>query len=293
MNQRSLLLCCVAASSIFLSISLVLFIGIQRVHHPSGGGGTKGSTPTPGRALPLGALLKDKKVGEFQVKGLGEWKREDDSTIALGLKKNAIGGSSGGAFDIESKSFFPRSAITFSYKLFLPDDFVFGKGGKLPGVCLSPKNNLTKCANASNWLSDAGSVRLMWRDDAIIGYIYLPGAGPEETYKYQGEKYKKATIPGERAGHDVFYEKRKSVLKLQKGWNDISMTVKLNDPSQKNGVLTVTVNGKTRSVDDIMYRKTSDTVISRVRVVAFRGGGSMDWSVPRQNTVKIKDLAIG
>lgn len=253
----------------------------------SGGGSGKG-----GAVIPVTSILK-KNAAPWYSSGVdsSDWSVSGD-TLKVNIKKGVHGGKSGGAFDANPNKMFPSESVTFSYDVYFGDDFDFVKGGKLPGVCLGSSKNA--CANGGDWKDDAGSVRPMWRatngkDPFIIGYVYLPDKkGPKHAYDQQGSSYKEATRPGDRTGHDVWFDDKP--LSIERGWNSVSVTVRLNTPNKKDGTLAMTVNGTTRKVTDVMYRTNKAIQINKARIVSFFGGGSDDWNSPKDTTISFKNF---
>ena len=71
------------------------------------------------------------------------------------------------------------------------------------------------------------------------------------------------------------------------------MKIKLNTPKKQDGSLEMTVNGKTRRVDDILWRDSEKVKITNVNFVTFFGGGSNDWNSPTHETyTEYKDIYI-
>lgn len=258
----------------------------------SGLSSSSSSSSTVGATIPIDTILK-KNTKPWYSSGVNQkdWELDGD-VLKVKIKKDKHGGQSGGAFDANPNKIFPSESVTFSYDVYFGDDFDFVRGGKLPGVCLSSTKG--GCANGGNWIDDAGSVRPMWRanngkDPFMIAYVYLPDKkGPKHAYDQQGQDYQDATRPGDRTGHDVWIDKKP--LSLTRGWNSLKVRIELNTPGKKDGVLEMTVNGTTRRVDDVMYRTDKNIKINKARIVSFFGGGSDDWSSPKDTTISFRNF---
>lgn len=287
-----LFLCCCV--SIILGISIGGFF-IYRNSTKDGSIFNNNKSPkSHSGVIPLDSVLK-KNTKPWYSSGIkkNQWSVEGD-ILKVKIKKGIHGGQSGGAFDANPNKMFPSDSVTFSYDVYFPDDFDFVKGGKLPGVCLG--TNKSGCANGGDWKKEEGSIRPMWRandgkDPYIIGYIYLPDSkGPKHAYDNQGQQYKNATRPGDRAGHDVWIHEKS--LSIAHGWNSIQVKITLNTPGKKDGVLEMTVNGVTRRVDDVNYRSSDSIQINKARIVSFFGGGSNDWNSPKDTTISFKNFSF-
>ena len=120
-------------------------------------------------------------------------------------------------------------ALYFSYKLYIPSDFEFRAGAKIPGLSHNPDNGKKNT-----------SLRLMWRKNGLVEYYVHYRTKP--------------TWPGWRASInwsliDPYEEPGNSPqpdqVKLKKGqWNDIEMYIKLNTPGQADGIMRGWLNGQ-------------------------------------------------
>lgn len=268
-----------------LVLLMVAVVFIMRRNGDLGGGpGSRsgdipgsGGAGGPGDPLSIPVLVKDK--APWYIRGMSH---ENNFKVEDGkLRLNYVGGKwaseSGASFHANPFKSLPKDSCVFGYKVYFPPDFNFKKGGKLPGLCIG--NNDKDCATGSNWSTSGGSYRVMFRENGVaIAYLYLPLGDPESALKAQSKSYKAVADTG-HAGHNLW--RKEASLKFQKGkWNTVSMRLRLNTPGSSNGSLSLTINGTTKSLDGIVWRKSAASKISSVNVVSFFGGSTSDWAAP-------------
>lgn len=221
--------------------------------------------------------------------------------IKISYKKGAHGGQSGPALFANPYNIFPSLKITVSYDWYLPPTFNFVKAGKAGmGVTLGLKRG--EHSSGGNYIKDTGSVRMMWQkpegNKAILkGYVYFPASGGVDSamgiINMQGPKSKAVLEGDDRTGSNFWYNQRASDRKdwgmwVYAGrWNSISFTVKLNTIGQKDGIFSMTVNGKTNMVDDVVWRTNGAVTIQDLYLVSIFGGGDDSFSVANDNEFSI------
>lgn len=190
---------------------------------------------------------------------------------------------------------FPCDAATFSYRVYFPADFGWVKGGKLPGLSLGSGD---LCASGGDWKKDAGSFRLMWREGGVcIGYLYLPvnitsKNTKEAAFRAQSGSFKSVAIPGDGYGIDLWKDPSHGLAFKKGAWNTVRMTVVLNAPSSENGSITLTINGVTKTVTGVVFRRSSAVGINAVLFSTFFGGNSSDWEPKEQCFARFADFAF-
>lgn len=182
------------------------------------------------------------------------------------------------------------------YEVYIPKGFDFVKGGKL-GVGM----NINNGAGGKSWKKNDASYRLMWRAGGqCIAYLYLatdqgsytPGKTNSPLLMNQGKNFMEAIAnKAPSAGLDVFrYTKKKMYLKTGQ-WNRIRMVAKLNDKDKNNGVLELSVNGDTMSVDDMMWTaNTTDNMFSQLQMANWFGGGDASWGAKKNESITIRNV---
>lgn len=139
---------------------------------------------------------------------------------------------------------FPATDAMLHYKVKFSPDFLWGKGGELPGLCVGPGK-----APGLKWLEGG----------RVVAHVYSPSDSQQ--------KFDKTEIFG----------KAHLQLKCGGAWNDIIIRVKMNAIDDdglpvRNGILTISVNGEAVTRDDLLWRRTHDIRIQHVAITTFFGG---------------------
>jgi len=189
---------------------------------------------------------------------------------------------------------FPSKDITLEYRVYVPDDFDFVKGGKLPGVIWADG------AGGRSW-GKGGSARLMWRRGGmIVGYLYLSttvgkydGTPNNPMMKAQGKGFDSIAHHTNGAGLDI-WRHEKDPLSLRRGeWNNIKIRVKLNSKNKNDGVLSIRVNDKKKRFEGIAYVKDPDEIpLSGVQMASWFGGGSSSYAPKRDQHLIFKKFKL-
>ncbi len=164
----------------------------------------------------------------------------------------------------------PPAAIAacLSYSLYLPEDFAFNKGGKLPGLFGGNAPAGGKTADGAHGFS----VRLMWR-----------AKGLGEVYAY---------IPGHPEGRGASLDR--GAWTYPRGrWIEIQEEVVLNAPGTADGSLRIWIDGDLRLTrTDLIYRTTNDLGISGVMADIFYGGRTAEWAAPKDTVIRITPFRL-
>jgi len=283
----------VGVTALVVLVIVVLVLNLTNHGSSSGGGGTVGG----GKAIPIESYPFEKNSAPwYSFDGGDPAISAKDGTLKIHLKGNATGASSGGGFKANPYKAFPATAVRFGYNVYFPSGFDWRKGGKLPGVCFGTGTN---CATGSEWSRDAGSFRLMWREDGqAIGYAYLAitdkgsDAG-NKAMKDQGPSFQKSVRLNQtnKSGLDIWH-KNGTRLSFTTGWNRVDMYLVMNSPDSKNGEIHLTVNGKQNVVKDARMRVSDKVKFNSVNIVAFRGGNGNEWESNSDSYLEFKDFTI-
>ena len=274
----------------------------------SSGNGSGGGPPlSSGTGAALGSFLPE-------VKGKEPWNimwfdsdttkyvssADNGSSVQMLYKAKQRGSDFGHAFRANPLKKLPADEASISYDIYFPSDFEWGgtaHGGKLPGFCLGTNQSDSNrvCATGCNWKPDAGSVRLMWRENgAAVAYVYIPtqtrstGTAGTDGIGIHGSQYKAAVHTTGGCGNDLW--RNVDTVHFKKGsWNSATLHVRLNTPGQKNGGISLTVNGKKREVRDVMFRTSADVKITAAYFSTFFGGGDT-YAPPRDVTAKFANF---
>lgn len=204
-----------------------------------------------------------------------------DSTWVIKLLANQIG-NAGGMWPYVSIG---RSTSTkvLEYDVRFGDDtnvFEFGWGGKIPG--LGGGKNYSGC-NATT-AGDGWTSRVMWRTDNLGKAYFIP-------YIYYVDK---PSTCGDNF-NQTYYGHDGSGLVSGK-WYHVKMEVQMNTGEAYNGKLKITVLEQEESgwsdpqvlieKHDIRFATKSEGLeIDQILTGVFRGGSTLDWSVPTDGYV--------
>ena len=254
------------------------YLGIASSKGPSG----------PGNPLPTPPLKKSGSPWNIQFATAEENLSIDQGKLRVSFKAGKFGQGSGGALHANPFSSLPAESCVFSYKLFIPSNTDFVKGGKMCGVCIGKKER--DCSSGGDWSTVGGSYRLTFDENgAVHPYLYLPFGSPGKAYDVQGPLFKKSARKATRTGIRLW--DGDSPLKLRKGqWNSISMRMSLNTPGQTNGSLSATVNGVTKDFQGIRWRDSADIKINMLVIVSFYGGSDSSYNAPKNTYVLLDDF---
>lgn len=209
---------------------------------------------------------------------------DNQSAIRVNYTQGLWGVQSGASFESNPFGALPAESAVLSYSVYFPPDFSWMRGGKLPGLCIG--ESVGDCATGGDWKPTAGSVRLMWRQDgAAIGYVYLPlQISPDGTsagtFGVEGQAYQQVADTTGATGQGL-YCINSGGLQLQAGqWNNITVVVVMSTPNATDGVISVTVNEVTRTVNDVLWRTSPQIKVSTVVFATFFGGNDASWAAP-------------
>jgi len=195
---------------------------------------------------------------------------ENEPVLKVNLFRNKFGPFVGSHWKI---SFTEKTdTATLSYKVLFQDGFNFTKGGKLPGLAGGTGNTGGLVPNGY----DGWSVRFMFKEKgSICAYMYYPKM--EEKY---GEKR--------------FLSDDNGLIYLKTGrWNNITLTLKMNEPEKENGMIISKVNGKeVLMMDSICFRKTDKLKIDHLLFSCFMGGDDISYSPDRDQYLMFKDFEV-
>jgi hypothetical protein len=160
------------------------------------------------------------------------------------------------------------SAACLAYSLWLPPDFQFNKGGKLPGLFGGDGPAGGKPVDGETGFS----ARFMWR-----------AGGHGEVYAY---------IPGKPDGRGLSIDRGAWVFPRGQ-WIRMEEEVVLNTPGKPDGQLRVWVDGHLRlSHDNITYRTSANLAIAGVMADIFYGGKEAEWAAPADTVVRLTPFEL-
>lgn len=161
------------------------------------------------------------------------------------------------------------TAACLAYSVWLPKDFAFNKGGKLPGLFGGDGPAGGKDVDGTTGFS----IRFMWRRN---------GAG--EVYAY---------IPGKPDGRGLSIER--GAFTFPRGrWLRLEQEAVLNMPGAADGALRVWADGQlVIEQTSVVYRTRPDVTFAGVMADIFYGGKADDWAAPQDTLVRLTPFEIG
>ena len=244
-----------------------------------------------GESLPLPIL--EKNISPWFISKISnpEQLSVDNNSLFINYIPFKFGSDSGAAFKANPKHALPKDVAILSYDVYFPENFNWVKGGKLPGFCFGTKSGA--CASGGDWYKDAGSFRVMWREEGkAIGYLYLAiDGGSEAAYNLQNEDYKKIAERTGITGHTLWKDIDQPML-FHKGWNSVRLFLKLNDKDSYDGKIALTINKVTHIIEQLKLRQDNDVKINDLIITSFFGGGSGEWSSPIKTYTAYKNFGF-
>jgi nitrous oxidase accessory protein NosD len=177
---------------------------------------------------------------------------------------------------------------TLTYRLKFAEGFDFVRGGKLPGLAGGSAPSGSEQATGFNgWTG-----RLMWRTD-FDGTSGDPQQLVSQAISYA--KHVNSGFDGDGVQEDKEYleDANGDPIQIDSGvWYKITQRVKMNDPTEANGVLQIWVDDQlVLDRSDIRFRKTSKLKIDMVYFSTFFGGNS-DWKTSKDEIVFFDDFEV-
>jgi hypothetical protein len=195
-------------------------------------------------------LVCDKEWNASKYVGKGEYINK--TSIRVVYPKGSYKSPKSGGFQYISKPIKESDTIEMGYKIYIPKDFDYVKGGKLPGIYGGvPLSG----GNREGVGIDGISLRLMFRES---GYIEVYGYIPNTS-----DKYGTSLIKGK--------------MRLKGGVNDIRLYASMNGKG-RDGVVELNVNGDTYSIDNIVLRLDARLKFSGIFFSTFFGGNSREYA---------------
>ncbi len=155
----------------------------------------------------------------------------------------------------------PQRAGCLSYELRFQSDFVFAKGGKLPG--LFGGRDYSGCTSETE---RGFSTRMMWGNN---GTFFL--------YAYFADR---ASVCGEVQGSGIAYAARGK-------WHHVEQRIRMNTPGQDDGMISVLIDGK--EIVTLTNRKiSSGQPIDGLAFETFFGGSNPEWASPLTQSISFR-----
>lgn len=247
--------------------------------------------PPPAPAVPWVDLpvtdLAKKGGGAWNVKGRVNWKLSSVQTfqgqpcLRMFFKKGSGTGSKqatgGVSFDTVPRGL-PGDAATLSFDLFPEPGIDWSRGGKFGGLGIGHG-----AASGYDHSTTGASARLMWQENGgLIAYLYTASGLPQVDPKLKAD------------GHGIGYFHKELAGSIRAGqWNTLSIGVKINTFTNgrpnPDGRVSVSINGKTMTKDDIRWSARPDLNITSIIWSPFFGGS---WVAPKDTVMYARNFKL-
>ncbi|MEW7289618.1 polysaccharide lyase [Aquimarina sp. 2304DJ70-9] len=168
--------------------------------------------------------------------------------------------------------------LYFSYQVYIPQDFEFRAGAKLPGLAYQTRDQNM-------------SLRLMWRKDGLLEFYNHFETRPTWDGWTASVNWSLLDPYDERGGPQP------DQVKLKKGaWNHIEVFHKLNTPGKNNGIMRGWFNGQLAIdiTDNGDYRQNGEgnIGINNIYLSTFFGGSSNDYKPTKDLYAYFDDFIV-
>jgi hypothetical protein len=171
------------------------------------------------------------------------------------------------------KVLFPtRESAFLKYKIFIPRDFDFVKGGKLPGLAGGKGNTGGEVPSGY----DGWSVRFMFKEEGrLCAYLYYPD------------------MP-QKFGEKIFLTSNENFFFLPKGeWIELGLQVVMNRSGKRDGGIRCYVNDDLKlSLEKFKFRKTENLKIDHLLFNTFFGGADGSYAPQNESHLLFKDFFV-
>jgi hypothetical protein len=186
----------------------------------------------------------------------------------------------------------PYEEYTLEYKIRVPKDFDFVRGGKLPGLF----GGSAPSGGASTAEADGFSVRTMWRELGVLcQYVYhmdkeedkrwgadfLWTTRPDKNMPITKDMWKDMTIPS-----------NDRVYLIPDTWHTLKTYVKMNTPGLEDGKIICWSNGVEVVNLDIRFRKDMSFGIDQFKFTTYFGGNDETWATKKDERLYFKDFSF-
>lgn len=227
----------------------------------------------------------------------------DEPVMRIGFPKGAWspgGAKSGGVLffaypykenTITKDNPFSSQGATIEYDVFVPSDFPFVKGGKMPGLAGGRSNG--RGCGGGNDPTDCFSVRIMWRREGNGEvYIYAPEGKQGKNFCSKYKSCNGVDFPCTVCNYNKGVSFGRGTFKFKRGqWQRLTLSMVLNDVGKANGYLELQVDGKrVLSYDQMRWRTRSKVKVEAIDVASWFGGSDASWSPPKDTHILIKNM---
>lgn len=75
-------------------------------------------------------------------------------------------------------------------------------------------------------------------------------------------------------------------------WNSVALSMRLNTPGQRDGYISLAVNGARREYQAMYWRSSGDQLIRKELVASWLGGSGAEWSSPNTQHARFANFTL-
>jgi hypothetical protein len=217
----------------------------------------------------------DSFVGESQASFI------DTTSIRVTYPEGSFKSPRVGGFQFKSAPTEESDEMLLRYSIYVPPDFDFVKGGKLPGLY---GGEALSGGNKTGVGITGITLRLVFRERGELEvYAYAPISKDDAISDLED------TVVNTEYGTSLMRGK----TNLERGMtNTIQLRVKLGDPNEENSVIRLVVNGDTHELRNVKLRLVDTLLLTGVYFSTFFGGSTSDYSTPVEQSLVFSDFRI-
>lgn len=213
--------------------------------------------------------------------------------------KGTFGSSGGTDLRYAPSGLIPARGVALTYEAFLDPGWCWGTtsfGGKLPGLLFGSPS--ASGGTGGDWIPNGGSCRPMWGEGGVLcAYVYYNKAtntpASRASFAEQAPEFASIAKASGTAGQRLWESTNAFSKPMPIGqWFTVTVTVIMNTPGKQDGVLSLSLNGETRTYSKMFWRGTADQLIDYAVLSVWHGGSDSGWGCPADVQAQFKNFSI-
>jgi len=241
-------------------------------------------------------ILKKQWPGVLKTRGVNEGRCEiveldGEHVLQVTALKGKVGPQDGG---VSFRSRFGESLDEYiaEYKVRVPKDFEYVRGGKLPGLC----GGSNPQGGASTAKADGFSARVMWRESGTLEqYVYYMDKEAQsqwgKDFLWTTGKNKQVTITPDMWKSLGTRTDERCYL-TSDVWHTVKTYIKMNTPEKEDGKIITWLDGQEVLNLDLRFRKNGSFAIDSFQFAVYFGGNEESWSPRKDEKIYLKDFSF-